>query len=95
MELKEARDIAEEIRIGKFKILAKTKSNQTIASIGISAVVLDNRITELEKQIKSDTGYREIKRKYKLISKENWANYERANKAEAEVGRLNEMLKER
>ncbi len=50
MDVEKARVIAEEVRTGNFKILAKTEAEDTIANLGIALVVLDDCIEGLGKE---------------------------------------------
>lgn len=78
MELKEAREQADIVRgQGDF-----SSSGGMYGAV----VTLDERITELESQIKNDTGYREMKTLYNQIVKENKDNYEKRKELEADVG---------
>lgn len=86
MELKEAREIADKIR-------GTWKSISSIPNGGEIIIILDNRITELEKQIKNDIGYREMKTLYNQIVKENKDNYEKRRELEADVGSEKEISK--
>ena len=84
MNLKEAREMANECR-----------GTLMVDDSSVHAtVILDDRITELEKQIKNDTGYREMKTLYNQIVKENKGNYEKRKELETQNKKLVEELVE-